>query len=102
MAEVLALVECNGRNVPVRLILLYKLQLKVAIVTSHYPSVSVVIHILSYKHRRAVARSKWLELFQNPEELRGNLFEIKERIYVYNRCKYLLCNFLGNKILKSL
>ena len=78
MAEVLALVECDCRDVPVRLVLLDKFQFKVAVVTSHYPSVSVVVHILGNKYRRTVARAERLELLQNPEEFRGNLLEIKE------------------------
>ena len=101
MVEVLRLVECDGRNVTVWLILLNKLKFKVAVVCTNPASVAVVINILSYENRRQITRAERLELFENPEKLRGNLLELKERINMHYRGKDLLGNLVLNMSLKT-
>ena len=72
-----------------------------AVVGTDLASVSVVIDIFSYEDRRKVARSERLELFEHPEEFRGNLLEFKERVNMYYWSKYLLGNLLLYITLKA-
>ena len=67
--EVLGPVERYGRDIAVRLVLLYELQFHVAVAGADQPSVAVVVDILSDEHRRLIAGPKGLELLEYAEEL---------------------------------
>ena len=77
MPEVRRLVESYGRDMPVRLLLLDEFEFHVPAFRAHLAAVAVIIDVLCHEHRGTVAWSERLELLEYPEELRGDLGEVK-------------------------
>lgn len=64
-------IECDGRNMVIRVRLLYQFELEMPSLSANLTSVAVVIDILGKEYRCAVAWPERLELLQYAQEF-GN------------------------------
>ena len=95
MVEEISHIECNGRDVMVRMRFLDKFKLEMASLGTDLSSVTVVIYIIGKEHRGIVSRSERLELLQDTEELRSDLREVQSCVNIHYRSLHLRDYSLG-------
>lgn len=77
-------IESDGRDVMIRVRLLYKFELQMASFCTDFPSVSVVIDIFRKEYRGGISRAERLELLEYPQELRRDLRKIEHGVNLYD------------------